>query len=177
MPPSSTGETSPIGCGPGSDHRPVRRCRRCASPRVARVPFGGDVFCCSGCALAIRVPRDADGNFPANAALAVGVVIGLLAFNQLLLASLGWASSSADPRWTTASLACGGLVLLGLFVTQWRVGVRRSVERVVVAGAVAVWMLAFQRPSATLGLVPSIGYMLWSLRGWARPPHGSDACQ
>ena len=175
MPPSSTGETPPLGGEPGL--APVRRCLRCASPRVAQGPVEGDAFCCAGCALAIRVPRDAAGNFPANAALAVGLVIGLLAFNQVLLASLSWATSNPSPRWTTASLACGGLVVLGLFVTQWRVGVRRSVELVVAAGVVAVGMLAIQHPSAALGLVPSIGYTLWSLRGWARPPHGSDARQ
>jgi|GEM_PF-630892 len=168
MPPSSRGETPPAHSVAESVTRP--RCRRCASSGVAPGAAPRDIFCCSGCALSVRVPRDAEGNFPANAALGVALAVALLLFNQLLLASLVWLTPGSSPRGTTASLACGALLLLCLAGTQWRVGVRRSTECIVIGAVGVVWTLAVARFSESLGLLATSMYLLWAIRGWIRPP-------
>jgi hypothetical protein len=104
----------------------------------------------------------------------VALAVALLLFNQLLLASLVWLSPGSSPRGTTASLACGGLLLLCLAGTQWRVGVRRSTECIVIGAVGVVWAFALLRFSESLGLIATGVYLLWAIRGWIRPPRPHD---
>lgn len=144
------------------------RCQRCGATGVARLAAGSPVFCCAGCALAVRVPKDAEGNFPANAALGVALGVGLLAFNQVLLASLVWTTAGGADRWRAASWILGLVAALVLFATHWRVGAGRAAELLVGAAVAIGWTLAIRTSSVGLGLAITGAYILWSLRGLLR---------
>lgn len=76
-------------------------CAYCGLPfKAVRVDPGRPAFCCTGCALASRVPVDAKGDFPVNAALVSALATGFLFFNQLLfwgLSVLLQAEGRSDP--------------------------------------------------------------------------------
>ncbi|MFN5560854.1 MAG: hypothetical protein ACK5CF_08865 [Opitutaceae bacterium] len=114
------------------------------------------------------VPRDAEGNFPANAALGSALGIALLAFNQLLLASLVWAMPGVVTRWVTGSLALGVLAAVALLTAQWRCGVDRRWESPIAAALVVGWIAAFQRADVIVGLALTGIYFGWALRGLLR---------
>lgn len=147
---------------------PRGRCRRCgrASGRTADDARAG--FCCAGCAVSALVPRDAEGNFPANAALGSALGIALLGFNQLLLASLVWAMPGVVTRWVTGSLALGVLAAVALLTAQWRCGVDRRWESPIAAALVVGWIAAFQRADVIVGLALTGIYFGWALRGLLR---------
>ena len=130
-------------------------------------------FCCAGCALTTLVPRDAEGNFPANAALGSALGIAILGFNQLLLASLVWAMPGTVTRWVTASLSLGLVTALALGAAQWRAGADRRWEVGVGALLAVGWIAAFRRSDLVLGLVLTALYFAWSLRGLLRPARQS----
>lgn len=114
------------------------------------------------------VPRDAEGNFPANAALGSALGIALLAFNQLLLASLVWAMPGVVTRWVTGSLALGVLAAVALLTAQWRCGVDRRWESPIAGALVVGWIAAFQRADVIVGLALTGIYFGWALRGLLR---------
>ena len=140
---------------------------------MTTVEASREAFCCAGCALAARVPRDAEGNFPANGALGVAIGTGLLAFNQFLLASLVWTTAGAMERWRVASWALGLLTALVLFSTQWRVGAARGRELIVGGAAAIGWTWVIQASSVGWGLAITGAYGLWTIRGLLRPAHRS----
>ncbi len=145
------------------------RCQRCGATGTAHSAAAVPTFCCAGCALVVRVPRDAEGNFPANAALGVALGVGLLAFNQVLLASLVWTTSGGVERWRIASWILGVSSGLILFATQCRVGVGRRWELVVGVAMAIGWILAIRESSVGVGLAITGAYLLWSVRGLLRP--------
>lgn len=114
------------------------------------------------------VPRDAEGNFPANAALGSALGIALLAFNQLLLASLVWGMPGVVTRWVTGSLALGVLAAVALLTAQWRCGVDRRWESPIAAALVVGWIAAFQRADVIVGLALTGIYFGWAFRGLLR---------
>lgn len=114
------------------------------------------------------MPRDAEGNFPANAALGSALGIALLAFNQLLLASLVWGMPGVVTRWVTGSLALGVLAAVALLTAQWRCGVDRRWESPIAAALVVGWIAAFQRADVIVGLALTGIYFGWALRGLLR---------
>lgn len=170
-------------------------CEHCGLPfTVARTTPGRAVYCCSGCALAARVPVDASGQFPVNAALVTALSVGFAAFNQVLFWLLGvllarragafsdtaseapgadLASAENAARFAWASLGVGAVVWISLAVLQWRVGARRAADLCVLALGLAgvVAGLALRQPTwAALGNALVIA---WSLRGLRRKRGGA----
>lgn len=151
------------------------QCRRCGAVGVTPFEAPRGSFCCAGCALATLVPRDTEGNFPANGALGVAIGVGLLAFNQFLLASLVWTTAGAMERWRVASWVLGLLTALVLFSTQWRVGAGRTKELIVGVAAAVGWTWVIQGRSVGWGLAITGVYGLWTIRGLLRPaPRSGD---
>lgn len=150
------------------DAVPRQRCRRCGRPSGRRADDRRAGFCCAGCALSTLVPRDAEGNFPANAALGSAIGIAIVAFNQLLLASLVWAMTGSVTRWVFGSLGLGVLAALCLLAAQWRCGVDRRWE-CVVAGVLGLgWIFAFRQADVVFGLGLTAVYFAWAVRGLLR---------
>ena len=149
-------------------------CTHCGLPfRVARVRPDKPVYCCSGCALAARVPVDAEGQFPINGALVTALGVGFAAFNQLLvwllallLARQGQVQTAATL--TLASLAMGIVVCGAVAALQIGVGARRVLDLAVLgAGAGAVVLGVIVREPC-LALAGNIGVIVWSVRGVRR---------
>lgn len=149
-------------------------CEHCGLPfRVTRVRPGQPVYCCSGCALAARVPVDAQGQFPVNGALVTALGVGFVAFNQLLfwllavlLAREGQIQTAG--KLTLASLAAGVAVWGAVVGLQFVVGARRVLDSVVmVAGAAAV-TLGIVAGEPCVALAGNLGLIAWSLRGVRR---------
>lgn len=152
-------------------------CEHCGLPfSVARVAPGKPAFCCSGCALAARLPVDANGQFPVNAALATALGVGFVFFNQslfwllaILLARRADEASAVNAgRFEIASLAAGAAVWFALAFFQTGAGARRVVDRLWLAVTLAGlgWALATARPE--LALAANAGLAGWALRGLAR---------
>jgi len=152
-------------------------CEHCALPfSVARATPGRPVYCCSGCALAARVPVDAQGQFPVNSALVAALGSAFVFFNQglfwllaLLLARRTDAASAVNAgRFVLASLALGVVVWGALLVFQTRAGARRAADHAVLGlcGAVLGWSVARGRPE--LALLANLALAAWALRGLAR---------
>jgi len=154
----------------GDRGRTGRLCRRCGNVDVAE--SSADRFCCAGCALAIRVPRDQKGDFPANAALAVALVLGLVGFNQGLLASLSHFVSEGKmqlaARLEIGSLISAGLFWAGLMIVQYRVGARRAVDTLVLVLTAAILALAGFTGSLSCAVFANVAAVGWSLRGLLR---------
>lgn len=67
-------------------------CSFCGLPfSVRRAQPGADYFCCSGCALASRIPLGGDGQFPVSPGLVIALVFAFGLFNELLFGLLGGA--------------------------------------------------------------------------------------
>jgi hypothetical protein len=149
-------------------------CTHCGLPfRVARVTPDKPVYCCSGCALAARVPVDAQGQFPVNGALVTALGVGFVTFNQILfwllavlLARDGRTDTAA--KLVLASLAAGGVVWAALAWLQLAVGARRLLDFAVLgvgAGVVILGVIALEPCVAFAG---NLGVIAWSLRGVRR---------
>lgn len=152
-------------------------CEHCGLPfSVSRVAPGRAIFCCSGCALAARVPVDANGHFPVNAALVSALGTGFVFFNQGLFALLAvLLNREADGavnagRFVWASLLTGALLALVLAVIQARVGARRLVDGMVLAACVALVALGLATKSPGCAMAGNLGLVLWAARGILRKP-------
>ncbi len=152
-------------------------CEHCGLPfSVLRTPPGKAVYCCSGCALAARVPVDAQGQFPVNAALVSALGAGFVFFNQtlfwmlaILLARRAEAASALNGgRFVLASLATGALVWLALFFFQTRAGAGRLIDRVIAGASCAALGWALANGRADIALLGNAVFAAWALRGLAR---------
>lgn len=150
-------------------------CEHCGLPfSVARATPGRAVYCCSGCALAARVPVDASGQFPVNATLVTALGLGFGLFNQLLfwLLALLVAQRSEDAenaaRLAWGSSGIGAVVWAALVLCQARVGARRAADCVLAAasGAGLVWACSAAAPG--FAFAANALFALWSLRGLRR---------
>ena len=119
------------------------------------LPSGGAPYCCTGCALAAELAREADaGHEPWKARLTVALLLGMTVMMLSLFlyaedvygagGGLGWMRGLY--RWTSAVLATPVVLLLAppLARTAWR-GLRRgraTTELLVVGGAAAAWALS-----------------------------------
>ena len=152
------------------------QCSYCGLPfNVRRIEPGRANYCCSGCALASRLPQpEKNGEFPVTPALVGALGAGLALFNEILF----WALSillARENRGTEALLCIrisGGLgvvVWAALVVAMWRAGCRHWTDGLVVVGT-------FGALAAAVGLARSAGGVvlvnvvlaLWLARGWGK---------
>jgi hypothetical protein len=152
-------------------------CEHCGLPfSVPRAVPGKAVYCCSGCALASRVPVDAQGQFPVNAALVSALGGGFVFFNQALfwmLAVLLERRADAGSviyagRFAIASLMLGVAVWLAVMFFQWNAGALRAPDKAMlgVSGTALGWAFSHGRPE--LALLGNLILAAWALRGLAR---------
>jgi peptidoglycan biosynthesis protein MviN/MurJ (putative lipid II flippase) len=149
-------------------------CLHCGLPlRVARVTPDKPVYCCSGCALAARVPVDANGQYPVNGTLVTALGVGFVAFNQLLfwllavlLAREGQSQTAA--RLLLGSLAAGGLVWLALAWFQVAVGARQIWDIMFLALGACLIALGVIAREPCVALAGNLGLIAWSVRGLRR---------
>jgi len=150
--------------------RTGRVCRRCGDNVTGE--SAPERFCCAGCALATRVPRDENGDFPANGALAVALVLGLVGFNQVLLFSLSHFVSEGKmqvaARLELGSLLSAGLFWVGLMVVQYRVGARAGADTIVMVLTGAILALGGFTGSLSCAVFANVAAVAWSLRGLLR---------
>lgn len=155
-------------------------CAFCGLPFRVRVARPGEShFCCSGCALASRIPVTAEG-LPVSRALVVALVLGFGLFNQLLFTALA-AATAAEGRQAEADLfvlvaqAVGGVLTVACmaFVVT---AIQRTASDwgVLVAalagGGVALWRWMSLGPAASSWVLLATNLFLaaWLTRGWLR---------
>ena len=91
-------------------------CSFCGLPfSVRRVTPGADYFCCSGCALASRIPLGTSGQFPVSPGLVIALAFAFGLFNQALFGVLGGGVIAegrieVGARLQLVSLGIGGLL-------------------------------------------------------------------
>ena len=155
---------------------PQIQCSYCGLPfTVKKVEPGRLVFCCSGCALASRLPtRDASGAFPITPALVVALGSGFAFFNEVLFWGLA-AALAHDKRAAQALLLARvsaglGVLVWGLLAGgMWRAAVRRWTDAVVAGMTLIVLVGAlFPKLSAGCVLTANGALGLWWLRGWGK---------
>lgn len=156
-------------------------CSFCGLPfSVRKAEPGADYFCCSGCALASRIPLGTAGQFPVSPGLVVALVFAFGLFNQLLFGVMGGAVAAegrADvgARLEAVSLALGGaLALAGAAFSLFARGRSRAdlVVGPLVFGAAAVLGGVFWRAGSGPVVWPALALngalALWLARGWFR---------
>lgn len=152
-------------------------CEHCGLPfSIARPAPGRAVYCCSGCALAARVPVGANGEFPVNAALVTALGLGFVFFNQvlfwLLAVLLARQANGVDAlnagRFAIASLSLALAVWAVLALFQLRSGARRAVDWLLIGATLtgAIWALATAKPE--LAVLANAVFGAWAARGLTR---------
>lgn len=146
-------------------------CAYCGLPfKVRRVAPGRPVYCCTGCAVASRVPVDAKGNFPVNAALVSALGTGFVYFNQLLF--WGLATLLAGEGRVDAAATCV-LVSWGAGVATWlalatgllKSGPLRGADGLLLAGSLALIVTGWWFGSPACGAGANGLLLGWSVRG------------
>ncbi|MFA6286314.1 MAG: hypothetical protein WC661_02945 [Opitutaceae bacterium] len=149
-------------------------CHYCGLPfKALRVQPGREYFCCSGCAIASRVPVDADGKFPTNPALLTALAVGFIFFNQLIfwLLAVLLVREGRVPvagRFEVASLVLGTVTWLALVVVQWRLGARRWVDAVVAVLTAGLLASGLASGSQACAAAANAALVAWSVRGFLR---------
>jgi hypothetical protein len=149
-------------------------CAYCGLPfKAGRVEPGKPVYCCTGCAVASRVPVDAKGAFPVNAALVSALVVGFVFFNQLLfwglatlLATEGRAEAAAKcllVSWTAA-----GATWLALSAGFARNRPLRVADVAVACATFALGVFGWTWSSPACAAAANGLLLLWSVRGLLR---------
>ncbi len=148
-------------------------CTYCGLPfNARRGEAGRPVYCCSGCAVAARIP-EGGGDWPLTLELGLACAIGFLGFNQALLEVLagllagdGKLDAARGARWASLGLA---VVVWGLVVgLQRRSGARSAGDAgVQIATALAI-AAAWVSGNAWGACGANLGMVAWSIRGWAR---------
>ncbi len=152
------------------------QCQYCGLPfKVRRVEAGRAYYCCSGCALASRLPPGGvDGRYPVIPALVVALVVGFVFFNEVLFWTLAL-EIAREHRPETAqvfarlSAGLGLFVWAALFAGLWRAAVHRWSD-VVMALATLVLVVTAVRPGLSPGGVvgANAALALWVARGWGK---------
>lgn len=146
-------------------------CAYCGLPfKVTRVVPGRPSYCCTGCAVASRVPVDSKGDFPVNAALVSAVATGFVFFNQLLfwaLAVLLMREGKVDAAANSAlvSVVAGAITWLVLTISLFRNAVGRWQDTVVVVACLALGVIGARWGSLGCAAAANALLLAWSLRG------------
>lgn len=156
------------------------QCAFCGLPfNVRQMRENVEYFCCSGCALASRIPVH-EGQLPVSPALIGALAIGFALFNEFLFAALGAAvvaegRAEAGERLVWVSLALGAILLVAQLVLLAAARTRRWTD--LLAAAVALgcagmagyaWQKGAPVPAAGYLLLSNFLCSLWHLRGWFR---------
>lgn len=152
------------------------QCSYCGLPfRVRRVEAGSPLYCCSGCALASRLPPvGPQGQYPVTPALVAALVVAFAFFNQVLfwtLAVLLAREGRADTARIFAGVSTGLGVLVGLALAVgiWRAPVRRWTDAAVALAALLVMATAWQREwPAGRAVGADAALVFWLARGWGK---------
>jgi hypothetical protein len=153
-------------------------CTYCGLPfRAVRAEPGKTYFCCSGCALASRVPVDAQGHFPVNATLVAALATGFVLFNQGLFALLAGLLAREGRAETAAHLDLVSMLLAAigwsaLVTGQWRAGARGAIEGLVTFATFGVLVAGFYTQTLGCLLAGNAALALWSVRGFFKKHRG-----
>ena len=151
-------------------------CRYCGLPvKVRQLEPGRAYFCCSGCALASRLPPPgAGGEFPVTPALIVALGVGFGFFNEVLFWTLALELARENRTdmallFARVSGGLGVLVWVAAAVGMWRAPVRRWTDAVVALATLGVIAAAVQ-PKLSAGCVVAANAALglWLARGWGK---------
>lgn len=148
-------------------------CSYCGLPfNARRVEEARPVYCCSGCAVAARIP-EGSGDWPMTPELGLACAIGFLGFNQGLMETLatlltGDGKLDAARGARLASLGLGGVVW-GLAVwLQRRSGAHTVGDWFVQVATGLTIVAAWVTGNAWCAMAANVGLVAWSVRGWAR---------
>jgi hypothetical protein len=155
---------------------PQVQCSYCGLPfKVRQIAAGRAQFCCSGCALASRLPTaDASGQFPVTAGLVAALGMGFAFFNEVL----GWTLAMALTREHRATIALiFARISVGLGLLVWatlaagigRAPARRWSDAALALATLAFIVIAISPPFSAGGVVAANATLgLWLARGWGR---------
>jgi len=151
-------------------------CRYCGLPfQVRRIEAGREYYCCSGCALASRLPAaGASGQFPVTPALVAAVGVGFAYFNEVLFWTLALAlerehRAAAALLFAWISAGLGLLVWAALVAGMGRAAVRRwSDALLAVATLVALVGAILPGLSAGRAAGANLALGIWTARGWCK---------
>ncbi|MGA2444765.1 MAG: hypothetical protein ABSG50_04950 [Opitutaceae bacterium] len=155
---------------------PRIQCSYCGLPfKVRQVEAGRAYYCCSGCALASRLPPAGEGGqFPVTPALVAALGVGFGFFNEVLFWTLALELAREDRAdiallFARVSAGLGVLVWVAAAVGMWRAPVRRWTDAVVALATLGVIAAAIQ-PKLSAGCVVAANSAqgLWLARGWCK---------
>ncbi len=159
---------------------PRVNCSFCRLPfSVRQVRPDVDYFCCSGCALASRIPVN-EGQLPVSPALLAALGVGFGLFNQILFAVLGGAvigegRVETGVKLVWISFALGACVFAALMALVALARPRRWTDLAAALPTVGLCVVAAARvvngaiePAGWLLLAGNAWFAAWLARGWAR---------
>lgn len=154
-------------------------CSFCGLPfSVRRVSPGADYYCCSGCALASRIPLNQGGQFPVTPGLVIALAFAFGIFNQVLFGVLGGGvidegRIEVGARLQLVSVTLGAvLVLAGAgfsLLSRGRSGGDAIIGPLVLAiGGWFTWVAWHLQPGLVVWPFIAINAVLavWLARGW-----------
>jgi hypothetical protein len=155
---------------------PRIQCTYCGLPfRVRQAEAGCAHYCCSGCALASRLPQPGTGGqFPATPAVVAALGVGFAFFNEVLFWTLAIAldwEHRADTALVFArvSAGLGVLVWAALAAGMWRAPVRHWTDALLALATLAALAVALQpRLSAGRAVGVNVALGMWVARGWCK---------
>ena len=155
---------------------PRVQCHYCGLPfDVRRIEAGRAAYCCSGCALASRLPSGGvEGQYPVTPALIAAVVVGFVYFNEVLFWIVGLAlaqegRAAVAGTFARLSAGLGVLVLVGLLAGLWRAAAHRWSDALVALAALVLVVAALGpglSPGGAVGANAALA--LWVARGWGK---------
>ena len=152
------------------------QCSYCGLPLTVRQTEAGHAsYCCSGCALASRLPPvDSNGQFPVTPALIVALGVGFAFFNEVLFWALGLLlirdhRAETALQFTCVSAGLGVMVWAAAVASIWRAPARRWTDAVVALATLGVIAAAVQpRLAAGCVVAANTALGLWLARGWGK---------
>jgi hypothetical protein len=155
-------------------------CGFCGLPfNVRNVREGAVYYCCSGCALASRIPVN-EGQMPVSRGLVIALALGFGLFNQILFGALGLAlvgegRAAVGGKLLIVSWSVGAALLVADFVFMATAELRRWTDlmaallAIALAGAALASIAGGSAGTMTGLLLAATGWLaLWLSRGWLR---------
>jgi len=151
-------------------------CQYCGLPfRVRRVEPGRTYYCCSGCALASRLPPGGvEGRYPVVPELIAALAVGFFYFNTVLFWTLALEIAREGRPETAAifarmSAVVGTLVWATLVVGLARAAAQRWSDVLVMAATGGLLFVGLRAPLSPGEIVAADAALgLWVARGWSK---------